>query len=107
MKKGDIVLVPFPFTDLSGLKNRPALVLLASEFDVTVAFISTQIKGSSPFDLLVHPTPENGLKKVSIVRVSKIATLDKEIILGRLGSISEDDLILIDLKLIQAFAIKT
>lgn len=106
MNKGDIILVPFPFTDLSGLKNRPALVLLASAFDVTVAFISTQTKGSSPFDLLVHPTTENGLKKDSIVRVSKIATLDKEIVLGRLGRLSTNDLTSIDLKLIQAFAIK-
>jgi len=41
MKKGDIILVPFPFTDLSGSKNRPALVIADSELDVTVAFIST------------------------------------------------------------------
>ena len=41
MKKGDIVLIPFPFTDLTGNKNRPALVLVESEEDITVCFITT------------------------------------------------------------------
>lgn len=45
MKKGDIVLVPFPFTDLSGLKNRPALILVVREFDITITFITTQLNG--------------------------------------------------------------
>jgi len=44
MKKGDIVLIPFPFTDLSGSKNRPALILHGNEQDVTVAFISSETK---------------------------------------------------------------
>ena len=44
MKKGDIVLVPFPFTDLTSEKNRPALVLLDHEEDVTLAFITTKIE---------------------------------------------------------------
>jgi len=41
MKKGDIVLIKFPFTDLSGSKLRPALVLVESGNDVIVAFITS------------------------------------------------------------------
>ena len=62
MKKGDIILIPFPFTDLTGNKNRPALVLVDREMDVTVAFISTQLKWQEETDVLLKPTVENGLK---------------------------------------------
>jgi mRNA interferase MazF len=43
MEKGDIVLITFPFTDLSGTKLRPALVLANTELDLTVSFITTQL----------------------------------------------------------------
>jgi mRNA interferase MazF len=49
MTKGDIVLIPFPFTDLSGIKNRPALILAEGEVDVTVSFITTQQKWQEDF----------------------------------------------------------
>ena len=85
MNKCDIILIPFPFSDLTGNKNRPALVLIESELDITVAFISTQIHWKEETDILLQPGKENGLKKESLVRLSKLATLDKDLVLGRLG----------------------
>jgi mRNA interferase MazF len=70
MKKGDLILIPFPFTDLIGNKNRPALVLVAGKMDVTVVFISTQLKWKEKTDILLQPTKDNGLKKESLIRLS-------------------------------------
>ena len=72
MQNGDIILLPFPFTDLTGSKKRPALVMLSGSLDVIVSFISTA---------------KNGLKKLSLVRTGKIASLDKVLVIGRLGNI--------------------
>jgi mRNA interferase MazF len=77
MTKGDIVLIPFPFTDLTGAKNRPALVLIETETDITVSFITTQLKWTEEHDVKLEPTPLNGLKKSSLVRLSKFATIDR------------------------------
>jgi len=90
MQKGDIVLIPFPFTDLTGSKNRPALILLPGQLDGTVCFISTQLHWQEPTDLLLQPNATNGLKKPSLVRIGKIATIDKALLIGKLGNIDED-----------------
>lgn len=87
MQKGNVVLVPFPFTDLTGNKLRPALVLASNEHDVVVAFITSQIHWKEETDLVLKDTPENGLKKTSLVRLSKLITLEKSLLLGLLGTI--------------------
>jgi len=85
--KGDIVLVSYPFTDSSGAKNRPAIVLFESELDVILCFLTTKIHWQEEYDIMIEPTMENGLKSRSLARVGKIITLDKELILGRIGSL--------------------
>lgn len=75
MAKGDVVLTAFPFTDLSGSKLRPAVVLIDNVLDLTVCFITTQTQWQEPTDILIQPTNANGLRKPSLIRVSKIATL--------------------------------
>ena len=101
MKKGDIVLIPFPFTDLLGNKNRPAVILIDSEDDVTVCFITTQMQRQSVFDIFLGPSDLNGIKKTSLIRLNKIATIDKDLIIGRLGLLDEDVIELLNRNLIQ------
>lgn len=91
MAKGDIVLITFPFTDLSGSKLRPAVILADTSFDFTVCFITTQVQWQEPSDVLLSPTSINGLKKVSLIRTSKIATLDKSLAKGLLGQLSQTE----------------
>jgi mRNA interferase MazF len=98
MNKGDIVLVPFPFTDLSANKNRPAVVLVDSENDVTLCFITTQLKWQSDSDIRISPSEANGLKKPSLIRINKIATVDKDLVVGLLGHL--DNIYLSELNII-------
>ncbi len=106
MDKGSIVLVPFPFTDLSGKKLRPAVILIDSEYDITVCFITTQMKWKEISDIEIIPTVENGIKKPSLIRLSKIATLSKSIALGKLGALNHKEIKELNLKLMALFQLK-
>ncbi|WP_424140397.1 type II toxin-antitoxin system PemK/MazF family toxin [Roseomonas chloroacetimidivorans] len=84
---GSIVLTRFPFTDLSGDKRRPALVVSRDNgrrTDLVVCFI-TSVPRCGPDMAPIEPTPGTGLKVPSVVRFDKLATLDLGVIAGKLG----------------------
>ena len=105
MTKGDIVLITFLFTDLSSSKLRPAIVLAKSNLDVTVAFITTNIGLKEETDVILFPSIENGLKKESLIRTSKIATLDNLLSKGLLGNINSSQTELLNKALIKLFSL--
>lgn len=84
---GSIVLTRFPFTDLSGDKRRPALVISRDNHrrtDLVVCFV-TSVPRTGPDMAPIAPVPGTGLKVSSMVRFDKIATLDPAVITGKLG----------------------
>ena len=89
--KGKIVVITFPFTDLTSTKLKSALVLNENENDVVVVFISSRIEKASNNDILIDEQhtefKKTGLKVDSFVRVDKIATLSKRLIVGELGKV--------------------
>jgi mRNA interferase MazF len=91
MPKGTIVLIPFPFTDLSGSKLRPAIILAETLLDVTVSFITSQLQWQEPTDIILLPNAINGIKKTSLIRLSKLATIDKTLVRGKLGIINQTE----------------
>ena len=105
MEKGDIVLIAFQFTDLSGNKLRPAVVLAASDLDLTVCFITTQLHWQEPSDMVLLPTSDNGLKKQSLLRISKLATIDKLLAKGLLGKLNLNEMAVLNDKLKMLFQI--
>ena len=105
MNKADIVLIKFPFTDFSGSKLRPALVLVSSKEDITVAFVTTNLKEVDSSSLLLKAGKSNGLKKDSLLKLNKLATLDLDLVMGRIGNLTETELLEVDKKLIEVFKI--
>lgn len=93
--KGKIVLVPFPFTDLTAAKLRPALVIHEGDRDVVAAFISLKVPSKLyAVDILITKNRsafgKTGLKTDSVIKLDKIATVLKELIVGELGELDEE-----------------
>ena len=90
-ERGDIVLLAFPFSSATGVKQRPALVLLdPKDQDLLVARVTTQ-RHQSAFDIVVNDWKQASLLAPSWVRVHKLATVEKRLVRRKLGRISDAD----------------
>jgi mRNA interferase MazF len=88
---GDVVLVAFPLSDMSGAIRRPGLVLFDSgDEDAMLARITTQ-QMRGPTDVRSADWKAAGLIADSVVRLSKVATIRKSLVDRRLGALSPKD----------------
>ena len=103
-------MVQFPFSDLSQTKLRPALVLSVSSSidEITLCFISSQkVQNLSPKEFAISKSdnefPQTGLKTDSKVRVTKIITLERKLILRKIGKLGREQTEILNKTLITAF----
>lgn len=111
-QRGDIVLIRFPFTDLSGSKRRPAIILAEYPPDIVVAFISSVLPSvPEKSDLLLLPSAPffsaTGLKKASVVRLRKVVTLEQALVTRKLGKLDHSLLTSVDKALVHGLGIDT
>jgi mRNA interferase MazF len=101
--KGNVVVVPFPFSDLTQAKRRPALVLSVLEgTDLILCQITSQsIRDNYAILLEDEDFETGGLKQVSNVRTNRIFTADSEIVLYKIGQLNVNKLNLIIEKIIE------
>jgi mRNA interferase MazF len=84
---GDIVLLKFPFTDGKSYKRRPALIINdCDDGDIIVCRITSQIY-ETPYDLNIIKWEKSGLRLPSVIRVHKLATLEKVLVEVKMGQI--------------------
>ena len=95
-KAFDVVVVPFPFTDKTTTKRRPALVLSqANSFNKRIAhsvlaMITSASNSDWPLDIEIEDIDVAGLPYASIVRM-KLFTLDDQLVIRKAGSLSTKD----------------
>ena len=95
-KPFDVVVVPFPFTDIKADKRRPALVLSSDvKFNkksghAVLAMITSRKNPDWPLDTTITDNHQAGLKAPSKIRM-KLFTLDNRLIVKKIGNLAGQD----------------
>jgi len=95
-KTFDIIIVPFPFTDRSNAKKRPALVLSsplnfnAMSNNTVMAMITSAKHIAWPLDVPINDLKSAKLSRKSVIRI-KFFTLDNRLIIKKIGSLAKKD----------------
>ncbi|MCC7103949.1 MAG: type II toxin-antitoxin system PemK/MazF family toxin [Chloroflexi bacterium] len=105
--RGELVLVPFPFSDLSTTKVRPAVVVSGSlyhstEPDIILAAITSQVaKATGPLDYVLRDWPAAGLRYPSALK-PVLFTMDPARVIYHIGALTAHDLAEVSRRLAQA-----
>lgn len=103
--KGDVIVLPFPFSDLSASKKRPALILsnLVGD-DIIICQITSEARFDDYSVLLADENFKKGsLNQKSNIRPNKLFTADKSIVLYKVGSLKENKIKEVTEKMVDIF----
>jgi mRNA interferase MazF len=95
-KFGDVVLVPFPFTNQTTTKKRPAIIVSSSDYqrersDLVLIAVTSQANPATSFgEMTITEWKAAGLLKPSIVK-PVLTTISKELVIKKLGQLEEVD----------------
>ena len=93
---GNIVLVPFPFTDQSAVKKRPAVVVSSDAYnrkrpDIIIMAVTSQMRSAGYFgDIAVNQWQQAGLLKPSVIKPI-VTTIEKSLVIKKLGQLHNED----------------
>lgn len=94
--QGDILIVPFPFSDLTSVRQRPVLVLSKKEYnekyeDIITCGITSNLKDSK-YSVLIDTSDliEGSIPVKSRIKIDKLFTLEQSIIIKKMGRISKE-----------------
>ena len=94
---GDVLLVPFPFTDQTTTKKRPTIVISSdsynqSKLDLLLIAVTSQVKIPLQFgEILITEWSNAGLLKTSVIKPI-ITTLEKQLVIKKLGKLATPDI---------------
>lgn len=104
-KQGTVVLIPFPFSDLTGLKQRPALVMSSEESQQEtrqiICMMITSTAATLSTDYRLTSWQQSGLLKPSVVKVNRIFTINSDLVKRIMGELPDKDVDHIKLLLFQ------
>ncbi|MFY9227230.1 MAG: type II toxin-antitoxin system PemK/MazF family toxin [Blastocatellia bacterium] len=92
---GDVILVPFPFTDQSSIKQRPAVVISNDAYhlayiDIIVMAITSQPRANNIGEVFITKWKEANLLKPSVIK-PVFTTLEKSLVIAKLGQLDNMD----------------
>ena len=87
IQPGEFWVADIPFTDASGSKKRPVLVLWLDGSDLVAAAV-TSAQPRSPLDVTLTDWKTSGLRRASTVRLSRLDCLEQSLLIARIGVIS-------------------
>jgi len=100
--KGDVVVVPFPFSDLTNAKRRPALVLAElNRNDLILCLITSQATNDTYTTLIENSDFETGsLSRTSYAKSNRVFTANEQLIAYKAGKLTNEKISEVITKLI-------